>query len=352
MKISVVVPNYNHADKIGRCIEAILNQSYKNIELIIIDDGSTDYSREVIASYARDERVKTNFLERNTGVVAAQLVGIGHAKGDLYFGAAADDNLCDPDFFTAAVEMFSRRPSAAGVFARSRVIEMTDDSFLWVMGSAPREGFIDGQKVLDAFLQHQIFIPGSSVLLRLDLLKEIGGFPSELGPQADYYVNHALAAVHGVFFLDREVAAFRVAPTTYSGKTTDEEYFRNHALAEKRLKSFVSNRTFDPILLRYWRDGVIHGRFNLMRCAHFYDAVQTFAEGLLPSERRSTPQGMIEVANRALEELKPMKAHLDSQQAMALVLFNDIAGPLGNVGKNEVGLFGHVARFVRALKLP
>ncbi|MBM6860989.1 glycosyltransferase family 2 protein, partial [Clostridium saudiense] len=57
-KISVIVPAYNTEKYIGRCIESILNQSYKELELIIINDGSTDSSAEIIKKYAKkDSRI-------------------------------------------------------------------------------------------------------------------------------------------------------------------------------------------------------------------------------------------------------------------------------------------------------
>jgi glycosyltransferase involved in cell wall biosynthesis len=335
MKISVILPNYNHASLVGQSIEGVLKQSYGDIELIVVDDGSTDHSRQIIENYAENTRVKAVFLEVNSGVNAALAAGLRLASGELYFGAGADDYLCDPDFFGIAVEMMKARPSAAGVFARSRVISKNNDEFLWAIGYAPREGFVAGQEFLDLFLRHQSFIPGSSVLLRLDLLKNIGGFDPTLGPQADYFVNHAFAAVYGVFFLNRDVAAFRVAPTTYSAKATDKEYFTCHALMEKKLRDYAGKRRFDPRLLRFWRDGIINGRFNLKKCNELYEALLFFSEGAPLWEKKSTPKEFLEVVETATTALQPLKKRLDLNVLEAHSIFDEIAGSLN---EQDIGM--------------
>lgn len=349
MKISVILPNYNHADLVGQSIEAVLKQTHRDVELIVVDDGSTDNSREVISGYAGNNRLKPVFLEKNRGVNGAQMAGLAEATGELFFGAGADDYLCDPDFFRLAVRMLAEKPGAAGVFARSRVIDKRDDGVLWAMGAAPREGFVDGQKFLDAFLRHQAFIPGSSVLLRLDHLKAIGGFDHELGPQSDYFVNHALAVKHGVFFLNREAAAFRVAPTTYSATATDTDHFRRHALVEKRLRDYAKDRCFDPSLLRLWRTGVVNGRFNLLKFEALYDAVNGFAGEAPEWERRCTPREIIEASERALADFKPLKEWLDLKVTEAYGIFDEVAGTLDDTLASLRGweLIAHKLRKLR-----
>jgi len=344
MKISVILPNYNHANLIGQSIDGVLKQSYRDVELIIVDDGSTDHSHEIIGDYARDPRVKAIFLEVNSGVNAALTAGLKQASGDLYFGAGADDYLCDPDFFAAAVNLMKGRPTAAGVFARSRVISKENDEFLWAMGYAPREGFVAGQEFLDLFLRHQSFIPGSSVLLRLDLLQELGGFDPMLGPQGDYFVNHAFAAVYGIFFLNRDVAAFRVAPTTYSARATDSEHFTCHALMEKKLRDYAGIRRFDPRLLRLWRNGVINGRFNLLKCNELYEAVHSFSEASPPWEKRSTPKEFFEVVEKATIALGPLKQRLDLNVLEAQSIFDKIAGRLD---ERDAGLRARFHEFAK-----
>jgi len=329
MKISVVVPNYNHGASITQTIDGILSQTYRNFELIIVDDGSTDESVTILKRYQqKDSRVNLLLFAENRGVNAAVTEGIRAASGNLFFAEAADDYLVDPTFFATAVDSMRRRPKAAGVFGRSRVIDAADDCFLWSMGAGPKEGYSDGQTFLDAFLSHRTFVPGSSAMFRLDLIRDAGGHQEDLGPQADYFINHALPAAHGVFFINRDVAAFRVSPTTYSAKATDEDFFRRHALTEKRLRAHAPDRHFDPALLRLWRDGILNMRLNMRRQEALFDAVKVVARDLPPWEKRDLPPDFMQLAERSFDELAPMKIELDRRTAAARAIFSKVAGPL------------------------
>ena len=76
---------------------------------------------------------------------AAVTEGIRAASGSLFFAEAADDYLIDPTFFATAVDLMRRRPKAAGVFGRSRVIDAADDRFLWSMGAGPKKAIPMGR---------------------------------------------------------------------------------------------------------------------------------------------------------------------------------------------------------------
>ena len=79
--ISVVVPVYNVEKYVGQCIESIINQTYKNLEIILVDDGSTDNSGKICDEYAKkDNRIKVIHKE-NGGLVTAKKVGINVATG-------------------------------------------------------------------------------------------------------------------------------------------------------------------------------------------------------------------------------------------------------------------------------
>lgn len=80
--ISIITPSYNSAQYIGRTIDSILQQTYKNWELLIIDDCSTDNSREVIQSYVnQDARINLICLEQNSGAAVARNTGIENSTG-------------------------------------------------------------------------------------------------------------------------------------------------------------------------------------------------------------------------------------------------------------------------------
>lgn len=101
--LSVIVPVYNVEKFINDCIDSILGQSYKNIELILVDDGSTDSSGEICDKYCSvDKRVKV-IHQNNKGCSAARNAGIANAKGNLIAFMDADD-LIDQDMYEVLIK--------------------------------------------------------------------------------------------------------------------------------------------------------------------------------------------------------------------------------------------------------
>ena len=87
--ISVIIPSYNRAERIAASAKSVLNQTYKDIELIIVDDGSTDNTKEAVDAL-NDERVRYIYQE-NAGACAARNNGIDHANGDYIAFQDSDD---------------------------------------------------------------------------------------------------------------------------------------------------------------------------------------------------------------------------------------------------------------------
>lgn len=101
--ISVIVPAYNVAPWIGRCLDSILTQTHENIEVIVVDDGSRDDTLSIIREYAqKDGRIKAIHQE-NSGVTAARLRGIGEATGD-WIGFVDGDDEIEPQMYARLLE--------------------------------------------------------------------------------------------------------------------------------------------------------------------------------------------------------------------------------------------------------
>lgn len=106
MKISVIVPTYNTERYIGTCIESLINQTYENIEIILIDDGSLDDSGKICDMYAKkDSRIRVLHI-KNQGVSVARNIGIDSSKGD-YIAFVDSDDYVEPTYFKSMVEAMS-----------------------------------------------------------------------------------------------------------------------------------------------------------------------------------------------------------------------------------------------------
>ena len=137
MLVSVIVPNYNHAIYLKARLDSILTQIYQNIELIILDDASTDDSRTIISEYSEHPKVSTIVLnEENSGSVFAQWNrGIQLATGDIIWIAESDD-VCEPSFLTEVVTQFLESDNTVIAYVQSVSFDnnaLLDRSFAWKM---------------------------------------------------------------------------------------------------------------------------------------------------------------------------------------------------------------------------
>ncbi|MBL4932622.1 glycosyltransferase family 2 protein [Clostridium paridis] len=101
MLVSVIIPAYNIENYIGRCIDSVLNQTYENIEILIINDGSTDNTSKVVKQRTSE---KIRLIEQdNQGVSAARNNGINYSKGEIILFLDADDRI-KPNYIEMAVK--------------------------------------------------------------------------------------------------------------------------------------------------------------------------------------------------------------------------------------------------------
>ena len=173
--VSVIIPNYNHARYLDARIQSILNQSYRDFEIIILDDCSTDNSKDVIEKY-RDNEFVTHIVynEHNSGSTFKQWEnGFELAKGELVWIAESDD-CCDNRFLENLVPKFD---NGKVVLAFSRSMQIDDEREL---GMYPTQRKINvsfdmgGKKFIKEYLaKSNIIVNASSAILRKDAIKNI-----------------------------------------------------------------------------------------------------------------------------------------------------------------------------------
>lgn len=97
-KISVVIPSFNNAPWLPQCLESLLAQTYENLEIIVVDDGSSDDTPAVLEAFSRRSPKILALRQENSGVTAARLRGIAAATGD-WIGFVDGDDVVEPDFY-------------------------------------------------------------------------------------------------------------------------------------------------------------------------------------------------------------------------------------------------------------
>lgn len=130
--VSVILPNYNHAKYLPQRIESILNQTYQNFELIILDDCSSDNSREVIERYKDNPRIsKIIFNEKNSGSPFKQWhLGFTYAKGEIIWIAESDD-YCEPVFLEKCVSEYLKDSDISVVYTTSKTVDSKGEDLGW-----------------------------------------------------------------------------------------------------------------------------------------------------------------------------------------------------------------------------
>lgn len=92
-KVSIIVPFFNTAAYIRKCVESILNQTYRNIEIVLVDDGSTDGSREICEQYCRQDCRIVLVAKPHTGQADSRYAGFGRSTGDYIYCVDSDDSI-------------------------------------------------------------------------------------------------------------------------------------------------------------------------------------------------------------------------------------------------------------------
>lgn len=123
-KVSIIVPNYNYASYLEARINSILNQTFQNFELILLDDASTDNSAEILYRYRNNPHVTHIEINKsNTGSPFQQwFKGISLAQGE-YIWIAESDDLCELEFLTTTIEVLDRHPNVSVCFTGSILID-------------------------------------------------------------------------------------------------------------------------------------------------------------------------------------------------------------------------------------
>lgn len=175
--VSVIIPTYNAESLIERTLNSVLSQTYVNIDVVVIDDGSSDRTPEIVRAIAqKDSRIRL-LQQPNAGVAAARNLGIQQAQGKFIAPIDADD-LWYPDAMAKLVAQFQEiRPDVGVVYAWSIDIDEQDQ---------PTGGFhaatIAGN-VYKTLICHNFLGNASATLIRKACLDAIGGYDTKLKAQ-------------------------------------------------------------------------------------------------------------------------------------------------------------------------
>jgi glycosyltransferase involved in cell wall biosynthesis len=200
--VSVVVPAFNAGRYLRAAVDSILAQSYRDFELIVIDDGSTDGSMESISAIP-DERLRIVRNPQNRGLVATRNRGIQLARAPLMAILDSDD-VARADRLEKQVARFRDDPALALLGSCADIID--DDGR--VIGEIDPELYIH-EDIKRQLLNGNRFVQ-SSVMVRLDAVRSVGGYPQGYDVAEDYALWLRLAETHHVANIPEQLVQYRV----------------------------------------------------------------------------------------------------------------------------------------------
>lgn len=218
--VSVIIPNYNHARYLPERLESVLGQTYQNFEVIILDDCSTDDSRDVIERYRSNPQVsQIVYNEENSGRVFKQWKkGLSLAKGDLLWIAESDDK-CEPAFLERLVQCFTDHPTLSLAFSKSLLFN--DAGKTWTSDSDRiLAGIYSSKTFLNQFMSHGCVMQNaSSCLFTKKAFQLIDDRYTEFRCSGDYMFWTEIAECGDVAIIDERLNHYRKhdSNTTKSG---------------------------------------------------------------------------------------------------------------------------------------
>lgn len=193
-RVSVILPAYNRADLVGRAIDSVLAQTWRNFELIVVDDCSTDDTRAAMETYRDTPRVRLIFSETNRGGSGARNLGIEHARGDLVAFQDSDD-IWLPHKLAAQVAALEKNAKAGLCYCGALHTSGTSSFYI----PEPIFERLDGD-MSDEILRRNT-TSTQTLLIRRTVLDEAGHFTEDLKRYQDWDLMIRVAQVTQFVFL-------------------------------------------------------------------------------------------------------------------------------------------------------
>lgn len=198
-RLTVLLPTYDSVTHVERAVESVLGQTFDDLELIVVDDGSTDGTREVVESFA-DERLRLLVREDRTGLPSALNRGIEAARGE-YVARQDGDDYSAPERFERQVEYLDDHPSVAMIGTGARLLSET--------GTVVGRRRVLARPTFEDLLSRNHFVHGS-VMMRRDALGAVGGYDEFFDISEDYDLWLRLRARYPLRNIDEPLYALRI----------------------------------------------------------------------------------------------------------------------------------------------
>ena len=272
--VSVVVASYNHAEYLEQRMDSLINQTYQNIEILVIDDCSTDNSVEVLRKYQTHPKVRLIIREKNGGWVAVSNQGVAMSLGEFIIFANCDDS-CKPQMIERLVTAMYENPSAGISFCRSFMIDedgkLIGDDFLGREKTFKIRCNTDAllnQNEMSRFLLHSCVIPNlSAALFRRESYKTAGGLTSAYRVCSDWALFFKVVENYDVAYVAQPLNEFRQHKTTIRSSTKERVLYEEIiGLLLRQIKllnlTFIERMKYRLHVMFIWSVHILHPSFG------------------------------------------------------------------------------------------
>ena len=277
-RISVIIPTYNSGRYLVDAVRSVIDQTYRPHEIIIVDDGSTDDTRAIVATF--DSSIKYIY-QRNQGVAAARNTGIAAAVGELICFLDADDSWA-PQKLQTQIDFIRAHPEVGFVFADEEEYDERGLQCASLLATSRYfSDFAGGGVVPDAYRKLLVdnFVPTSTVMARRRCVDVAGPFDTELKAAEDRDMWCRLAAYFPIAYVPGVLARKRALPTSLSRnlEATLDGRIRLWTKARRLFPGLVSQRTLNTLLAPTY----VQLGYDLLRKDRTREARQAGLSGLL-----------------------------------------------------------------------
>lgn len=207
-KVSFIIPVFNGTDYIAESVTSACRQDFGNYEVIVVDDGSTDDTYEVLKSLS-EEISFTLLWQENRGVCGAMDQGLNAASGE-YFCWGGHDDIFLPHRLQVHADFLDANPEYAACYSNVEYIDSQGRHTGYGKRRHLKSGFILGN------LFRRNFIPAPASMVRTELARKVGGFNNNYHVE-DYPLWLVLAERYPIAFVDAVVTRYRLHPENMSG---------------------------------------------------------------------------------------------------------------------------------------
>lgn len=251
--VSVIIPTYNYAKFLPEAIDSVLNQTYQDFKIIIIDDGSTDNTKEIIEGYIKKYSDKIRyFFQRNKGCEAACNKGIRESKG-VYIAILGADDTWLPEKLKMQMDLFEEFSDIGFVHTNHTLFTKQGriTNFKFGVKSRYFSGYIF------PYLLRECFIRGSTIIVKKECLDDIGLFDETLGD--DYELWLRLSRKYRAGYIDKSLVMCLEHPEQVHRLDFNRTYQIVQRTIGKTLERFPEIRN-DPqtIISLAYRNAKIH----------------------------------------------------------------------------------------------